>query len=67
MMGIAIALNFILAAGSEAGGSDVSRYQVERGSQLEKELGYKISVQDKNGRRTAEMGWGSKAPLQNMS
>jgi hypothetical protein len=47
MMGIAIALNFILAAGSEAGGSDVSRYQVERGSQLEKELGYKISVQDK--------------------
>jgi hypothetical protein len=28
MMGIAIALNFILAAGYEAGGSDVSRYQV---------------------------------------
>ena len=48
MMGIAIALNFILAAGSEAGASDVSRYQVERGSQLEKELGYEISVQDKH-------------------
>ena len=48
MMGIAIALNFILAAGFEAGGSNVSRYQVERGSQLEKELGYEISVQDKH-------------------
>jgi hypothetical protein len=47
MMGIAIALSFVLAAESEAGGSDVSRYQVERGSQLEKELGYEISVQDK--------------------
>jgi hypothetical protein len=46
MMGIAIALSFVLAAESEAGGSDVSRYQVERGSQLEKELGYEISVQD---------------------
>jgi hypothetical protein len=48
MMGIAIALSFVLAAGSQAVGSDVSRYQVERGSQLEKELGYEISVQDKH-------------------
>jgi hypothetical protein len=48
MMGIAIVLSFVLAAGSEAGGSDLSRYQVERGSQLEKELGYEISVQDKH-------------------
>jgi hypothetical protein len=48
MMGIAIALSFVLAAESEAGGSDVSRYQVERGSQLEKELGYEVSVQDKH-------------------
>ena len=48
MMGIIIALSFVLAAGSESGGSDVSRYQVERGSQLEKELGYEVSVQDKH-------------------
>ena len=68
-MRIAVVVGFLLLAGSAAGGSDVSRYQVERGSQLEKELGYEVSVQTSttNGNRTAEMESGSKAPLQNMS
>jgi hypothetical protein len=43
-----IVLSFLLAAGSAARGSDVYRYQVERGSELEKELGYELSVQDKH-------------------
>ena len=47
-MRIAIALSFLLAAAPAARGSDVSRYQVERGSELEKELGYEVSVQDKH-------------------
>jgi hypothetical protein len=48
MMRIAVVLSFLLAAGSAVRGNDVSRYQVERGSQLEKELGYEVSVQDKH-------------------
>jgi hypothetical protein len=47
-MRIAVVLGFLLLAGSAAGGSDVPRYQVERGSQLEKELGHEVSVQDKH-------------------
>src|SRR5438034_8890751 len=47
-MRIAVVVGFLLLAGSAAGGSDVSRYQVERGSDLEKELGYEVSVQDKH-------------------
>src|SRR5438876_3891980 len=47
-MRIAVVLGFLLLVGSAAGGSDVSRYQVQRGSQLEKELGYEVSVQDKH-------------------
>src|SRR5438876_9804218 len=47
-MRIAVALGFLLLAGSAAGESDVSRYQAERGSELEKELGYEVSVQDKH-------------------
>src|SRR5438552_15230606 len=35
-MRIAVALGFLLLAGSAAGESDVSRYQAERGSELEK-------------------------------
>jgi hypothetical protein len=46
-MRIAVVVGFLFLAGSAAVGSDVSRYQVERGSQLEKELGYDVSVQDK--------------------
>jgi hypothetical protein len=47
-MRIAVVLGFLLLAGFAAGGSAVSRYQVERGSELEKELGYEVSVQDKH-------------------
>jgi hypothetical protein len=48
MIRIAIVLGFLLVAGCAARGSDVYRYQVEHGSQLEKELGYELSVQDKH-------------------
>lgn len=47
MMRKAVVLAFLFLAGFAAGESDISRYQVERGSQLEKELGYEVSVQDK--------------------
>ena len=47
-MRIAVVVGFLLLAGSAAGGTDISRYRVERGSQLEKELGYEVSVQDKH-------------------
>jgi hypothetical protein len=46
MMRTVIVLSFLFFAGWRARGSDVYRYQVERGSELEKELGYKLSVQD---------------------
>ena len=46
MVRIAIVLGFVLVAGCAARGSDVYRYEVKRGSDLEKELGYKLSVQD---------------------
>jgi hypothetical protein len=48
MMRIAVALTFLLVVGCSVRGSDVYRYQVERGSELEKELGYELSVQDKH-------------------
>jgi hypothetical protein len=47
-MRIAIILSFLFLAGWGARGSDVYRYEVERGSELEKELGYEVSVQDKH-------------------
>jgi hypothetical protein len=47
-MRIAVVLGFLVLAGSAAGGTDISRYRVERGSQLEKELAYEVSVQDKH-------------------
>jgi hypothetical protein len=48
MMRIAIVLGFLLAAECAVRGSDVYRYEVKRGSDLEKELGYKLSVQDEH-------------------
>jgi hypothetical protein len=54
MMRIAVVLGFLLAAGSAVRGSDIYRYQVERGSELEKELGYELSVQDKHDESRAE-------------
>ena len=47
-MRLIVVLSFLFLTGSEAEGSNVSRYQVERGSELEKELGYKLSVQDRH-------------------
>jgi hypothetical protein len=47
MMRIAVVLSFLLAAGYAVLRSDVYRYQVERGSELERELGYKLTVEDK--------------------
>src|SRR5438067_13512808 len=47
-MRIAVVLGSLLLVGSASGGSDVSRYQVERGSQRGKELGYEVSVQDRH-------------------
>jgi hypothetical protein len=46
MMRMAIIVGFLLVAGCAARGSDVYSYEVKRGSELEKELGYKLSVQD---------------------
>jgi hypothetical protein len=53
-MRIAVVLSFLLAAGSTVRGSDIYRYQVERGSEMEKELGYELSVQDKHDESRAE-------------
>jgi hypothetical protein len=41
-------------AGCGARGSDVYRYEVKRGSDLEKELGYTLSVQDQHNEERAE-------------
>lgn len=54
MMRIAIVLGLFLVAGYVARGSDVYRYQIERGSELEKELGYKLSVQDEHDEKRSE-------------
>jgi hypothetical protein len=53
-MRIAIVLGFLLVAGCAARGSDVYRYEVKRGSELEKELGYKLSVQDEHDEKRSE-------------
>src|SRR5438094_763212 len=45
---IAIVLGFFLIAECAVRASDVYRYEVKRGSDLEKELGYEVSVQDKH-------------------
>lgn len=48
MTRVAIVLGFFLLAGCAVRANDVCRYEVKRGSNLEKELGYKLSVQDEN-------------------
>jgi hypothetical protein len=47
-MRIPIVISFLLVAGSIAQGSNLYRYEVKRDSDLEKELGYKLSVQDEH-------------------
>ena len=46
-MRIAVVVSFLVILGSRARGN-LSGHQVERGSDLEAELGYKLSVQDKH-------------------
>src|SRR5438128_6606517 len=46
MTRLAIILGFVFVAGSAARASNVYHDDVKRGSDLEKELGYKLSVQD---------------------
>jgi hypothetical protein len=53
MMRIVIVLGFLLVFGCAALGKGIDR-QVQHGSQLEKELGYKLSVQDKHDEWRAE-------------
>jgi len=53
-MRIVFVLSFLLVAGCAARGSDVYRYEVDRGSDLEKELGYKLSVQDEHDEQQSE-------------
>ena len=62
-MRIAIVLVFLLALGCGAQGSDVYRHQVERGSELEKELAYNVSVQDEHDEKRAE-GMDAVVPLE---
>ena len=45
---LAVVLGLLLAFGCAARASDVYRHEVDRGSDLEKELGYKVLVQDEN-------------------
>jgi len=47
MMRLVIVLVFLLLAECPVRGSDVYRYEVKRGSDLEKELGYNFTIQDK--------------------
>jgi hypothetical protein len=53
-MRTAIVLGFLLVAALAIRGSDVDRYEVKRGSELEKELGYKLSVQDEHDEQRSE-------------
>jgi len=50
----AIVVGFLLVFGLAVRGSSVYRYEVDRGSDLEKELGYKLSVQDEHGEKQSE-------------
>jgi len=54
MIRVVVLLSFLLIAGCAARGSDVYRNEVERGSELEKELGYKLSVQDEHDEKRSE-------------
>ena len=51
---IAIVLGFFLIAECAVRASDVYRYEVKRGSDLEKELGYELSVHEEYGEKQTE-------------
>src|SRR5436309_11537424 len=50
----AVILTLLLMFGCALRASDVSRYEIDRGSDLEKELGYKLSAQDENGEKQSK-------------
>jgi hypothetical protein len=50
----AILVGSLLALGCEARASDVYHYRVERGSELEKDLGYELSIQDQHDEQRSE-------------
>jgi hypothetical protein len=54
MMRIAFVLSFLLIVECAVRGSSVYRHEVDRGSDLEKELSYKLSVQDEHGEKQSE-------------
>ena len=53
-MRVAIVPSFIFVAGCAARASNVYHYDVKRGSDLEKELGYALSVQDAHNEKRSE-------------
>ena len=54
MMRRAVVVGFLLVFGLAARGSGVYRYEVDRGSDLEKELGYELSVHEEHGEKQPE-------------
>jgi len=53
-MRTAIVLSFLLVSACAVRGSHVYSHEVDRGSDLEKELGYKVSVQDERDEKPSE-------------
>ncbi len=54
MMRRAVVVGFLLVFGLAVRGSSVYRYEVDRGSDLEKELGYELSVHEEYGEKQTE-------------
>jgi hypothetical protein len=54
MMRRAVVVGFLLVFGLAVRGSSVYRYEVDRGSDLEKELGYELSVHEEHGEKQTE-------------
>src|SRR5436190_735745 len=54
MMRRAVVVGFLLVFGLAVRGSSVYRYEVDRGSDLEKELGYELSVHEEYGEKRTE-------------
>ncbi len=54
MMRRAVVVGFLLVFGLAVQGSSVYRYEVDRGSDLEKELGYELSVHEEYGEKQTE-------------
>ena len=59
---LVVVLGLLLVLGCSARASDVYRHEVDRGSDLEKELGYKVLVQDEHDEK-ASKGPGNVIPI----